>query len=252
MTDSTRLQPSDPVFVLGGAAESVALARDLTDAGCAVVLALEAPPRSGGPLPDVPICDIGSDEAALSDQLTQTGARAVVDATHPFSDVPARAWPLCRALGLPYMRLRRPPWEPGPGDRWTIVADTAHAARLLPSGARVFVTTGRNSLDGFAGLRDGHLFVRQLGAPRPVPDMRNATFRFETGPFTVAQEQATFSELGITALVCNNSGGTTSRSKLDAARALGLSVYLRARPDTAPDAAEVTSVTAARDWALDQ
>ena len=244
--------PVDPVFILGGAAESVLLARALADALVPVVLAFESVPRGGGPLPDIAIEDLATDDAALCDRLASFCARAVVDATHPFSDVPSRAAPLCRDLGLPYLRLRRPAWTPGPGDHWTEVADTETAARLIPAGARVFVTTGRQSLDGLKGLRDAHLVVRQLGSPRPVPDMRNATFRFETGPFSVAQEQATFADQQISALLCNNSGGTSSRSKLDAARALGLPVFLRTRPASPSGVREVDCLEDAMDWVAEQ
>lgn len=244
--------PVEPVFILGGATESVLLARALSDADVPVVLALETAPRGGGALPDVMFEDIGADEAAMAAQFARTGARAIVDATHPFSDVPTRVWPLCHALGLPYLRLRRPAWTPGPGDRWTEVMDVDTAARLLPAGARVFVTTGRDSLDGLKGLRDAHLVIRQLGAPRPVPDLRNATFRFETGPFSAAQEQATFDDLRISALLCNNSGGTTARTKLDAARALGLPVFLRARPNSPQGVREVDSIEDAINWVAEQ
>lgn len=245
------------VFVIGGAAETVPLCRGLLDDGATVALALETAPRSGGPIPGaISAAHLGQDDAALCAQMQAADVDAVIDVTHPFSEVPARAWPLCRDMGLPYLRLRRPAWEPGPGDRWTTVADTAHAARLLPAGARVLVTTGRGSLGGFSNLRGGHLFVRQLGPPRPVPDIRNATFRFETGPFSVAHERDVLRELGITAIVCNNSGGTTSRSKIDAARALGVPVFLRARPGLADGtghcAPEVDGVTAACGWFQDQ
>jgi precorrin-6A/cobalt-precorrin-6A reductase len=54
------------------------------------------------------------------------------------------------------------------------------------------------------------------------------------GPYTVPEEQALFSRLGVLALVSKNSGGEATQAKLIAARALNIPVVMVRRPDPVP------------------
>lgn len=177
-------------------------------------------------------------DAGMRTYLEAEGITAVLDATHPFADrISARVARLCDEMGLPSACVLRPPWGPEAGDDWCEVADvTAAAARIAP-GQRVFTTTGRASLTGFAGCAAGHMFVRRL-LPRtgsnPQMDMSCVTYVDDIGPFSVKDEVDTLRRLQIDVLVVKNSGGAASRTKLDAARQLGLPVILIARPPPPP------------------
>ena len=148
---------------------------------------------------------------------------AVLDATHPFaSAMTARAERVCADLGVPYLRLTRPPWPVRPG--WRVAVSAAEVAARLPRAARVFLATGPGSLDAFAG-RGLKLFCRRID---PAPARAGVTWIVGRPPFAQDAEAALFGELAVTDLVTKNAGGAAA--KLDAAAALGLAVHVIDRP----------------------
>lgn len=242
--------PGSHLLLLAGSAEGRDIAGRIFAAGAPrTLVSLARPPRHSG-MAGLPLRIGGFGGAeGFSRLLDEQRITAVLDATHPFAQrISARSLALCRAAGLPFAQVLRPPWRPGPGDDWTEVADTAEAARRTPAGARVFATTGRGLLDGLAGLRGGTLFLRQLGAgARPPAAVKGVVTVPGEGPFSVEDEIALFRDLAIDALVVKNSGGQASRSKLDAARALGLPVFLLRRPPPL-DAPRLETVDQAMAW----
>ena len=129
---------------------------------------------------------------------------------------------------LRLLRLDRPPWPVQPN--WTIVPDMDAAATILPTGARVFLATGRGSVAAFAGRCDVSFVLRVIEAdpgPSPWPHIEYMVAR---PPFSVEEERATLHRLGIGLLVARNSGGTGGTEKLQAASALKLPVIMVARP----------------------
>ena len=172
----------------------------------------------------------------------------VIDATHPFARVmPRRAQAVCAGLGLPYLRLDRPGWTPGPGDRWRFVEGAAEAGEEIAPGARVFLATGARSLGDFAALAARRYVVARVIDPpdRPFPFPRGQ-WLVGRPPFTEADEIATLRAHRIDVLVAKNAGGPTS-AKLAAARALGLPVVLLDRPPP-PPGDRVETVEAACAW----
>ncbi|WP_425050171.1 cobalt-precorrin-6A reductase [Psychromarinibacter sp. S121] len=206
--------------------------------GTRVPARMPVPVRSGG---------FGGRERFV-DYLTGEGIGAVLDATHPFAiDMTRRTAGVCAEMGLPYAQVLRPGWEPGPGDRWTFVDREEEVAGLVPEGATVFLGTGTKELDRFANLQGREVICRRIetpGAPFPFPGGR---FLQGRPPFSVAEEKALFAELGVDWLVVKNSGGDASRSKLDAARVMGLPVALINRP-AQPDAIRFETEAEALDW----
>jgi precorrin-6A/cobalt-precorrin-6A reductase len=186
--------------------------------------------------------------AGLADYLRAEAVEAVVDATHPFAAVmPFHAVEACRAVDVPHLRLLRPPWSAVPGDRWVTVPDLPAAARALDgSGARrVFLAIGRQQLGVFTGARQWFL-VRSI-EPVTVVLPGAATVR-DRGPFTTEGERALLRAERIDTVVAKNAGGDATRAKLDAARALGLTVVLVDRPAQPPDASVVTTAGEAAAW----
>ena len=184
----------------------------------------------------------------LVDYLRQTGTDVLIDATHPFAvNMTANAALSAKDLDLEHVIVQRPGWQPQPGDTWHFVEQLDQAADLIPSGATVFLGTGRQTLGSFANLADHRLICRQIDPPdRPFP-YPNGRFQVGRPPFSIEDEVAFFEAEGIDWLVVKNSGGDASRSKLDAARALGLPVILQRRQDL-PDAPLVVSAKACVDW----
>ncbi|MFC7303645.1 cobalt-precorrin-6A reductase [Streptomyces monticola] len=182
----------------------------------------------------------------LAAWLREHGVTAVVDATHPFAGtISEHAAAAARQCGVPLAALRRPGWEPVPGDRWHPVASLAEAAAPLPElGPRVFLTTGRLGLAAFAHLTGLHFLVRSVEPPDP-PLPPSTVVLLDRGPYTVEGETALLREHRIDVVVTKDSGGAATAAKLRAARELSLPVVVVRRPPgpegvvTMPDVATV-------------
>lgn len=241
----------DPLhlLLLAGAGEAREIAAVLADQRhIRVTASLHYPERSLGPLA-IPtrIGRFGGDGGFLR-YLQAEGIGAVLDVTHPFATgVSKRSTRICTDLGVPYAQVLRPEWRAGPNDNWIDVADEAGAAGIVPPDAKVFTTTGRATLAGFKDMFARHLFVRQLTDDGGQENMKNVTYVFGKAPFSVNEEIALFEELDIDWLIVRNAGGDASRTKLDAARALGLPVAMIRRPPQ-PEGPKLETVQAALDW----
>ncbi len=199
---------------------------------------LVLPTRVGG---------FGGDKGFRS-YLKDTTIDAVLDATHPFAArISMRTAGICAGMGMPHSILWRRAWRPGPRDRWHLLDRADEVAAVVPEDATVFLATGTRELGGFANLRGRRVFCRGV-------DLPSTPFPFEEGeyvtgrpPFSVEEEVRLFVRLGIDWLVVRNSGGAAGRSKLDAARALGVEVALLRRPPI-PPATVHTTVGEALAW----
>jgi precorrin-6A/cobalt-precorrin-6A reductase len=157
--------------------------------------------------------------------------RAIVDATHPFaSHITRRSFEVAQEMNLPLLRFDRPQWEPKVEDNWIILEDETHAALHITPGSNVFLATGRQSLPKFANLAHARLICRQIDPPDAEFPWPNGQFLIGHPPFSITDEEDLFRRLGVDVLVVKNAGGTASRTKLDAARILGVSVLMIARP----------------------
>ena len=215
------LQPV-PIVIVGGTTEARRLAQRLGDMAQLVFL---TPPRDGAGA-----AGTGPVVADLARACRAVGAGFLVDGTHPCDGDGGRSvLATGRALDLPVLRLERPGWRPGRGDRWVMLRRPEQLPLVIPRGARVLVTTGRDGLDGVMQLKDVALWVRQVSPG----GARARVGRRLTGPapFTVAQELRVMRRLGVTWLVLRNAGGPGGWPKLAAARRLGLQVALLQRPD---------------------
>lgn len=201
--------------------------------------ALGVPTRIGG---------FGGD-AGFEEYLSREGVRAVLDATHPFSaGISHRSARICARLGVPYAQLLRPAWRPIEGDSWHFAGDEARAAALVPEGASAFVATGQQRLGAFGPMPGRRVWVRQIErAPEAPPPFADGHWLVGTPPFSIADEIALFRGLGIDWLIVRNAGGSSSRTKLDAARMLGIDVAMIRRPRQ-PEAIRLDSVSAALAW----
>ncbi len=220
------------VLLLAGSGEARAIASELGARGADVIAsfagavkepaALGVPTRIGG---------FGG-EAGFVAFINSEGIGAVVDATHPFAaKITARTSAVCKARGLPYLRVERPGWVAGPDDRWVWIGEEAEAVQYIPPGAVVFLATGRQTLELYAGLANGRtLYCRQIDpVARPFP-FPGGAFVIGRPPFAVADEIDLFRELGVKWIIAKDAGGLESRTKLDAARELGIGVLMIRRP----------------------
>jgi len=238
------------VLLLAGSAEGAELARLLHDRGVPTVTSLAGRTRAPAELPgEVREGGFGG-PMGLARTLNRGGFTALVDATHPFSArMPHHATSGAAIAGVPRLRLLRPPWTPGPGDRWHDAGDHDAAARLLPAvGARrVLLTVGRQDLAPFAALDGMDLVVRSIEPVPPPEGGRWGQVVTARPPFTVESETDLLRTHAIDTLVTRNSGAAATAAKLTAARALGVRVVVIRRPQP-PAGPLVEDAAAALRW----
>lgn len=219
-----------------------------TGSGIAITLSLAGRTASPRPAP-VPTRTGGfGGVEGLALWIAENGVTRVVDATHPFAaQISRNAASACARSGTPLLRLRRPAWEQGAGDRWIEVADMAAAADALgPVPRRVFLTIGRQELAAFARAPHHAYHARMIEPPGDVRPPRLTVIRAR-GPFPVEDEQRFLREEDIEILVSKNAGGAAACAKIAAARTCGLPVVMVRRP-AAPDVETVETVDAVLAW----
>lgn len=222
------------VLILGGTGEARRLAAALVGRGVDVVTSLAgvtAEPRL--PPGEVRRGGFGGAEG-LADYLAGAGIGLVVDATHPFAArISRHAVQAAARCNVACLRLERPAWRPEAGDRWVEVADVAGAVAALPRGATALVTIGRKELAAFAGREDLRVIARAIEPPG-IALPQGWRLVLARPPFTLEAETALMRQEGVSVLVTKNAGGEATRAKLDAARMLGLTVVMVARPVKLP------------------
>ena len=244
--------PPGRILLLGGTAEARRLADLLDSAGLDVVTSLAGRvSRPALPRGEVRIGGFGGPEG-LARWLTDEGASAVIDATHPFAErISASAVRACAETGVPLLRLHRPGWSPEPGDDWIRVASTEEAAEVVRRRfRRPMLTIGRQGLAAFAGDTRGSYLIRCVEPPE-VSLPHRYLLVLDRGPFGVESERALMSRHRIDVLVTKNSGGTATHAKLEAARALHIPVVMIERP-AAPDVETVHTVPDAARWLVER
>ncbi len=218
------------VLILGGTWESRILAERLHRAGVDVLTSLAGRTR----MPTLPpgrvrVGGFGGAEG-FARVLAAEAVAFVLDATHPFAvRMTATAHRVCRELGVPYLRLDRPPWTAEPGDRWIEVADLdAALARIAAVGRRPFVNVGRAEIPRLGEVPACRFLLRTVEPPPRVPP--NVDVLVGRPPYSVARDRETLRRFGVDSLLVRNAGGPGAHPKIRAARELGLPVVMIRRP----------------------
>lgn len=219
------------ILLLGGTTEAGLLAHALAEAGLDAVYSYAG--RTGAPLPQpLPqrIGGFGGIEGLVG-YLQAEAISHVIDATHPFAaGISRNAAQACTTTGIPLVTLQRPPWQAGPQDRWTHVADLDACLAALPTRpARIFLAIGRQTLAAFAAHPQHFYLLRLVDAPAALP-LPQCNAVIARGPFAVEGDLDLLKTHRIDLIVAKNSGGDGASAKLTAARSLGLPVILIDRP----------------------
>jgi len=232
------------ILILGGTGEARALAARLVALGHEVTTSLAG--RTESPLRPAGALRVGNfgGVVGLADYLEASGFDRLVDATHPYAGlISGNAVGAAERTGIPLVRLLRPAWLEPAGANWIHVSEIEAAARALPVGATVLLTTGHEGLPDLLARTDCRFVVRLIEAPEQVLP-GHAKLLLDRPPYHFAGETALFRGEGISHLVSKNSGGTQTVAKLEAARGLGVAVVMVERPAYAA-AVEVETVEAA-------
>jgi precorrin-6A/cobalt-precorrin-6A reductase len=237
------------ILILGGSTEARELAAVLSGRQFATTVSLAG--RTVAPAAQGVHVRVGGFGGAdgLADYLRTHQVDFLIDATHPYAEtISANAAVAAAQTATPILGLRRPPWQAEDGDFWVDVAGAAGAVRALGrSPRRVFLAVGRQELVPFSNAPHHHYFIRSVDPVEPPLDVPHAQYILARGPFTESDDRQLLESHSINAIVAKNSGGAATYSKIAAARALGIPVFMFKRPPT-PDCPSVATVGEAITW----
>ena len=179
------------------------------------------------------------DAAAQERLIAETGAKLLIDATHPYAaEVTESLRAVCEKTGTEYVRLLRASEHAGT-DKCVFVPDTAAAAAYLNTvEGNVLLTVGSKELPGYTGVTDwqNRLYARILPIPSGVQQATEAGFKGKNlicmqGPFTEEMNAAMIRMLDIRYLVTKDTGSAGGfPEKLSAAEKCGVQCVVVARP----------------------
>ena len=171
--------------------------------------------------------------------IQQEGYDLIVDATHPYAvQISKNIAAASKESGVMAWRYLRAPWEnedwkDSRGKSWQEFKTLEDIIAQLKPFKRPFFTVGRLILS-CTNLHEPHQkwVVRSAGVESTnIPDIIEIK---GIGPFKLEDEMALFTVYGFDALISKNSGGEAVAAKLEAARQLGIPVFLLQRPEKAP------------------
>lgn len=217
---------SERILLLGGVTEALAIARRL---GPQHVYSLAGVGRVPQDLPcQLRVGGYGGAEG-LAQYLREAGISLLIDATHPYAaQISANAAQAARSAGVACWALRRPAWQPQPGDDWREVANWAELVTALSPFARPLFTLGREPLAHLHEIPEQQFWT--LRALDSYPGNDRCEVIAARGPFALADERALFARRQIDVLVSKNSGSVATEPKLEVARELGIPVLVLKRP----------------------
>jgi len=229
------------ILLLGGTSEAGAIAAALAAAGVRVLVSAATNlPSTAAASPLVAVRAGALDDEGLGALIEQAGARAVVDATHPYASAVTRNAQLAAArAGVPYLRYLRPAVLTGADGAVTAADHEAAAMRAFRSGRPVLLTIGTRNLAPYLAeaRRTGvPVVARVLPAAQSLRACWAAGLTREQvvagqGPFTVEQNVELIQRCKIGVLVTKDGGAAGGvPEKLQAARREGCEVVLVARP----------------------
>lgn len=223
-------QMAENILILGGTKEAALLAERLMAGGHDVTTSLAGRTKSPKPLPGKTRIGGFGGVKGLAIYLATEKITKLIDATHPFAEViSANATEAARQTGVLCYALRRPAWQPQPGDRWQIVETLEAAVDAVPDGATAFLALGSQHIGTFSVRPDCDFVIRMVNQPdEPLSFPARIVFGLPGKDPSV--ETTLFVDNKITCLVCRNSGGTAGYAKIIAARNLILPVIMIDRP----------------------
>lgn len=231
--------PQGAAWVFAGTSDGNALAQALAERFPVVV---SAATEHGGALaahPGVTVWAGRQGVEARRQALVASGARVLVDATHPYATLMSEQLvSLARELAIPYLRYERASdYQPADGV-WRATPQLA-AQTAVASGQRIFLTTGAKDLATYLqapGAQEKQWFVRLTTEPEGIERALALGVPREhicamQGPFSAAFNEALWRDWQIDCVVTKDSGAAGGYdAKVAAARALGITLVVQGRP----------------------
>ncbi len=231
--------PQDAAWVFSGTSDGNSLANALAETLPVVV---SAATEHGGALAANPKLTVWAGRQGVEARrqaLVASGARVLVDATHPYATLMSEQLVgLARELSIPYVRYERASdYTPADGV-WRATPQLA-AQTAIASGQRIFLATGSKDLATYLqapGAKDKQWFLRLTADPElieravalGVPRERICAMQ---GPFSSAFNEALWRDWQIDCVVTKDSGAAGGYgAKVAATKALGIALVVQGRP----------------------
>jgi cobalt-factor III methyltransferase len=237
----TPTRPDDaPIWVFSGTSDGNALASKLCETGYHIIISTAT--EYGREivcerLPGITVRSGKMGMEARRREILNSGARAIVDATHPFATtISSQLIQLAAELRIPYLRYERPP---AISSYPAILCKTVReaAAESIARGSRIFLATGAKDLPAFLeheGASRCEWYVRitpdslertlSLGVPR-------ANICAMQGPFLKEFDEVLWKNWRIDCVVTKESGEAGGfLTKAETAYLLGIPLVVVERP----------------------
>lgn len=231
-----------PIWVFSGTGDGNALAAELSRLGYRLIVSTASDygaELASVALPGVEVRSGRPGVAARRSQLQQSGAVAIIDATHPFAtEISSQLTQLSAELNVPCIRYERPA---------AVLPSFAQQAPEMPAAARMAIELGRRIFLA-TGIKDLDAFVTQSEAEhrewflRITPDSGSLELALKAGiprphicamqgPFSTDFNLALWSAWRVDCVVTKESGEAGGfHSKAEAADKLGIPFIVVRRP----------------------
>ncbi len=232
--------PPQAVWLFTGTRDGNKLAAECAAQGMATVVSVATEYGATQALRHSPESAIVSGrigQTARTNLLKQSKARAVVDATHPFSTaISSQLMAICGELNIPYLRFNRPKsWLPSHVLAAGSMEEAANIARA--QGNRIFISTGVKDLNTFTKTTDREWFARitpgveslERALAAGLPASHICAMQ---GPFSQRANESLWLDWQIDCVVTKDSGETGGLpAKIAAAHALKIPLVVVQRPE---------------------
>lgn len=177
--------------------------------------------------------------------LEQSGARVVIDASHPFAEEAHKtAMSAAQRQGISYIRFERVREDFVDRDGIICVESYEQAAEIAAQRkGSVMLTTGSKTLHIFANRLQGDTAVRLVARMLPLAEnmekcalhgVEQRNIIAMQGPFSYELNQALYRHYETTLMITKESGGPGAvDQKVEAARDMGIDVVMIGRPQLA-------------------
>ncbi|NQZ23031.1 MAG: precorrin-6A/cobalt-precorrin-6A reductase [Colwellia sp.] len=185
----------------------------------------------------------------LENYIAQQNVSAILDVTHPYAEViSTKAALAAKATSIPYWRFHRPAWQAPQGETWhefnnlpQLVSQLALYPVVLFSIGQlpeVLITQLKKQIATTSLMSKQNeqqpLVQRQIvrtAAEAKFSLLPSMQWLKAIGPFVLQDELKLMEKYNIKALVTKNSGGESTKAKLQAAQQLAIPIFMQSRPE---------------------
>ena len=224
------------ILVLGGIAESKLITQQLLERGHEVIYSIAGLVRQ----PDLP-CELRTGGFSSQDKTGAEGlgsyckkhkVELLLDTTHPYAvGISANAMLAAESAHIGCWRYTRPGWDAASYKNWYDFSGWDDLIPQIKDFQHPFFTIGASVLEQLDRRLDHQQWI--VRSARKLPDIDGIITINAIGPFYYEDELSLMRQNNVDVLISKNSGCPHLAGKLDAARSLGIPVFVQQRPPLA-------------------